>query len=247
MSPRFYVDDDFSISLVEESGFFRMKIQTPEVEEHHVEEFMDTTVEWLSTNPTKGILIDFDGVKAVCGDFAASLARYYEDIRRRGLYVRFVNVDPAIEPYIDVSNITVVLHRPIINNKAVVSAREILKDLSNNLSDRDLRKKHGLSEKGLAKMFRKMLNMGLISRSVLAQRMGVETGDVTEGLKGILYSKPVVNAAEVLQDIADNMTDSDIMHKYRVSPKGLRSIMKKLYDRGLISKVTLKRRKRLTE
>lgn len=247
MSPRFYVDDDFSISLVEESGFFRMKIQTPEVEEHHVEEFMDTTVEWLSTNPTKGILIDFDGVKAVCGDFAASLARYYEDIKRRGLYVRFVNVDPAIEPYIDVSNITVVLHRPIINNKAVVSAKEILKDLSNNLSDRDLMKKHGLSEKGLAKMFRKMLNMGLISRRALAQRMGVETGDVTEGLKGILYNKPVVNAAEVLQDLADNMPDSEIMHKYRVSPKGLRSIMKKLYDRGLISKVTLKRRKRLTE
>lgn len=245
MSPRFYVDDDFAISLVEESGFFRLKIQTPELEEHHVEEFMDTTVEWLSSNPSKGILIDFDGVKAVCGDFVASLARYYEDIKRRGLYVRFVNVDPAIERFIDVSNITVVLHRPIIPEKAIVSAKAILEDLDNNLSDKALMKKHGLSDKGLAKMFRKMLNMGLISRSALARRMGVETGEVTVGLKGIVYSKPVVNAAEVLQDLADNMTDNEIMRKYKLSTRGLKSLMKKLHDRGLISKVTLKRRKGL--
>ena len=243
MSPRFYVDDEFAISLVEEAGFFRLKIQTPEVEEHHVEEFMDTTVEWLSSNPSKGILIDFDGVKAVCGDFVASLARYYEDIKRRGLYVRFVNVDPAIEPLIDISNITVVLHRPLIPDKTVVSAKAILEDLDNNLSDRALMKKHGLSDKGLAKMFRKMLNMGLISRRALARRMGVETGEVTAGLKGIAYNKPVVSAAEVLQDLADNMTDSELMRKYKLSAKGLKSLMKKLHDRGLISKTTLKRRK----
>ena len=244
MCPKFYVEDDFVISLVEESGYFRLKIQTPEVEEHHVEEFMDTTVEWLSTNPSKGILIDFQGVKAVCGDFAAHLHKYYEDIKRRGLNVRFVNVDPAIEPYIDVSNITVVL-RDVIRETPVVSAKEILQDLANNLTDRQLMKKHGLSERTLAKTFKKLLAKGYITREEVAERLGMETPEHTADQKGAESTKPVVSAAAVLQDIADNRTDSEIMHKYRLSPKGLSSLMRKLYKRGLVSKLTLKRRRDL--
>ncbi len=245
MAPRFYVDEEFAISLVEESEFFRLRIQTPEVTEYHVEEFMDTTVEWLSTNPQKGILIDFNGVKSICGDFAVHLARYYADIKRRGLHVRFVNVDPAIEPYVDVSNITVVLS-DVTLQKPVVNARQILDDLA-NLSDRQIMKKHGLSEKGLASMFRKLLRKGLISRSALAERLGVETGEISVSLEGLALGKAVVNAADVLGDIADNMTDTEIMHKYRLSRKGLQSLMRKLYQRGLISKVTLQRRKGLSK
>lgn len=246
MAPRFYVDDEFAISLVEEPEFFRLRIQTPEVEEYHVEEFMDTTVEWLSTNPQKGILIDFKGVKSVCGDFAAHLARNYEDIKRRGLHVRFVNVDPAIEPYLDVTNITVVL-RDVLPPKAVVSARSILEDLADNLSDKALMKKHGLSEKGLASMFRKMLSKGLITRSALAERLGVELEEVTLGLEGLSTGKPVVNAVDVLQDLSDNLTDTEIMRKYKLSRKGLQSLLRKLYQRGLISKITLQRRKDLAK
>ncbi len=246
MAPRFYVDDEFAISLVEESKFFRLRIQTPEVEDYHVEEFMDTTVEWLSTNPKKGILIDFNGVKSVCGDFAVHLAKYYADIKRRGLNVRFVNVDPAIEPYIDVSNITVVLS-DISLTKPVVSARQILDDLADNLSDKQLMKKHGLSEKGLASMFRKLLRNGLISRGDLAERLGVETGEVTLGLEGLALGKPVVKAADVLRDIAENKSDVEIMRKYKLSRKGLQSLLRKLYQRGLVSKVTLQRRKDLSK
>jgi hypothetical protein len=45
-------------SLHEERDFFRMKVGKSEVKQDHVEEFMDKTVEWLSTNPDKGVLID---------------------------------------------------------------------------------------------------------------------------------------------------------------------------------------------
>jgi len=245
MAPRFYVDDEFAISLVEEARYFRLRIQTPAVEEHHVEEFMDTTVEWLSTNPQKGILIDFNGVKSVCADFAVHLARYYADIKRRGLNVRFVNVDPAIEPYIEVSDITVVLN-DVTPPKPVVNAREILADLADGISDRGLMKKHGLSEKGLASMFRKLLRNELISRSALAERLGVETGEVTIGLEGLASGKPVVNAADVLKEIAENKSDTEIMRKYKLSRKGLQSLLRKLYQRGLISKVTLQRRRGLS-
>jgi len=242
--PKIYIDDQFVFTLVEEKDFFRMKVDTPVIEQEHVEEFLDTTVEWLSTNPKKGILIDFKGVQAVCGDFAVELARHYESIKAKGLNVRFVNVDPVIQPFIDVSNITVVL-TDVFVDKPKVSAKLVLEDIANDLSDRELMQKHGLTKRGLASMYKKLLRTGLIGRKQLAQRMGVKTRDLTLILDGKLSGKAVVNAVDVLQDIADNLTDVEIMHKYRLSRKGLQSLMRKLYRRGLINRVTLQRRKGL--
>ncbi len=50
----FVRDEELIFALVEEPETFRMKILRPEIEEDHVEQFMDKTVEWLSTNPEKG-------------------------------------------------------------------------------------------------------------------------------------------------------------------------------------------------
>lgn len=246
MVRNYYLDEELVFTVTEEPESYRMRVQTAEVEEHHVEEFMDTTVEWLSTKPEKGILIDFTGVKTICADFAVQLASCYENIKRRGLPVRFVNVDPAIEPYIDVSNITVVMSVPVLE-KPKVSAKMILEDLSRNLSDKELMKKHGLTSKGLASMFRKLLIKGLITREALAKRLGVDDDEITLVLEeiGSDLNKPIVDASEVLKDIAGNMTDEELMQKYRLSAKGLQSLMMKLYRRGLLSKSTLLTRKRI--
>jgi anti-anti-sigma regulatory factor/DNA-binding HxlR family transcriptional regulator len=240
---RFLFEDEEQIfSLVEEPEFFRMRVKRPGIDENHVEEFMDKTVEWLSTSPEKGILIDFEGVKSVCANFAVALSRHYEDIKRRGLNVRFVNVDPLIEPYVDVSNITVVMTIP---EKPVLSARELLEDLANNLSDKELMRKHGLSSRGLASMFRKLLRKGLISRRSLARRMGVETGDVTVALEGIGSRKVTVDAVDVMRDLAAGVSDAELKEKYRLSQRGLQSLLRKLYRKGLISRGTLLKRKEL--
>ena len=70
MATKYYVKDTREIfSLTEESGFFRLTVGRADIQEKHVEDFLDTTIEWLSTNPKKGILIDFSGVRSVCGDF----------------------------------------------------------------------------------------------------------------------------------------------------------------------------------
>jgi transcription initiation factor IIE alpha subunit len=87
----------------------------------------------------------------------------------------------------------------------------------------------------------------VISRSALAQRLGVETSEIAVGLEGLASGKPVISAADVLRDIAENMTDTEIMRKYKLSRKGLQSLLRKLYQRGLISKVTLLRRKGLSK
>jgi anti-anti-sigma regulatory factor/uncharacterized protein (DUF433 family) len=234
-----------AFSLSEETAFFRLQVTTSEIQEQHVEEFLDTTVEWLSTNPQKGILIDFKGVRYVCTDFAIHLQRYYEDIKGRGLTVRFVNVDPAVKPSLELTNFTVVAD--LERDRVRVSAREILADLANGLSDHALMDKHGLSERGLASMFRKLLRKGLVSRRALAKRMGIETADITIVLEGLGDVKARVDAGNVLNDLANDVTDAELMRKYKLSSKGLQSLFRKLYRRGLISKDMLRHRKQLSE
>jgi anti-anti-sigma regulatory factor len=238
---KYYFDDDESaFSLVEERRFYRLRVEQPAIEEEHVEEFLDRTVEWLSRNTEKGILIDFKGVKTVCTEFARHLGAYYQNVRDKGLPVRFVNVDPQIEPLVRRANISVVLD--LSSDKPVVSAREMLEDLANNLSDEELMKKHGLSAQGLASLFRKMLRKGLISRHSLATRMGVENCEITINLNG-KASKLRVSATDVLKDLGDDASNEELMHKYKLSPKGLRSLFTKLHRKGLISKATLDRTK----
>lgn len=234
---KYYVEDEeTAFSFVEEPSFYRLRVERSAIEAKHVEEFLDRTVEWLSRNPDKGILIDFKGVKSVCNEFAIHLSTYYQDVRDKGLQVRFVNVDPDIEPYIRRANISVVLD--VHSDRAVLSAKELLDDLSNNLSDQELMRKHGLSSQGLASMFRKLLDKGLVTRSSLATRMGIETFEITVNLDG-KASKIRVNKTEVLKDLGDKASDAELMHKYKLSPKGLRSLLTKLHHKGLISQATL--------
>jgi len=242
---KYYFDDeDTAFSFVEEPNFYRLRVERSAIEEKHVEEFLDRTVEWLSRNPDKGILIDFKGVKSVCNEFAFHLSTYYQHVRDKGLQVRFVNVDPDIEPYIRRANISVVLD--LHSDRAVLSAKELLEDLSNNLSDEELMRKHGLSSQGLASMFSKMLGKGLVTRSSLATRMGIETFEITVNLGG-KASKIRVNQTEVLKDLGDNCSDAELMQKYKLSPRGLRSLFTKLHRKGLISKATLDRTKSVSK
>jgi len=224
-------------SLVEEADSFRLSIGSPTIETRHVEDFLDTTVEWLSSNPVKGLVIDFAGVKSACDDFIMHLFRYYGEIKSRGLYVRFVNVAPELAPYVGVSNITVVISSDILPlAKPHVSARQILQDLTEGLSDIELRKKHGLSYKGLTSIFKKMLRKGFITEETLARRWGIKLSELPSVLEGVRARKVKIGASEVLADIAANMSDADVMTKYKLSKRGLESMMKKLYAKRLISR-----------
>jgi anti-anti-sigma regulatory factor len=242
---KFLFDSDEQIfSLLEESDFFRMKVSKSEVKEDHVEEFMDKTVEWLSTNPNKGILIDLEGVKSVCSDFTVALTRYYENVKRHGLYVRFVNVDPGIKPYVEVSNITVVMTRP---EKQMISARELMGDLKNNLSDKELMDKHNLSPSGLKKLYKKLLAKGLEFRRALERRKGGPSKNLTVVLQTQDAKRVTVSASDVLKSLSNGMTDKEIMSHYKLSPRGLQSLYRKLSNLGLISESTWMQRKASSE
>jgi anti-anti-sigma regulatory factor len=231
-------------SLTEEPDLFRMKFGASNIKAEHVEEFMDMTVEWLSTSPEKGILIDLEGVKSVCSDFTIALTRYYENVKRHGLYVRFVNVDPGIKPYVEVSNVTVVMTRP---EKLTISAREVMGDLQKDLSDNELMKKHNLSARGLKKLYKKLLNKGLDFRRALEQRIGGQRAGVSLVLKTKDAKRVTVKASDVLKSISNGMTDGELMSQYKLSPRGLDSLYMKLNNLGLISESTLTRRKASSE
>ena len=227
-------------SLIEETDFFRIKFGSSEVKEEHVEEFMDKTVEWLSSSPKKGILIDLSGVRSVCSDFTVALTRYYENVKRRGLYVRFVNVDPRIKPYVEVSNITVVMTRP---HKLMISTRELMSDLKNNLSDDELMKKHNLSRRGLKTLYKKLLAKGLEFPRAIERRIGAQRTDLSLVLENQDAKRVTINASAVLNSLSNGMTDAELMSNYRLSPRGLQSLYTKLYNRGLISKSAFMQRK----
>ena len=136
MKKYFYEDRKPAFSLTEEPDFFRLKMEQPEIEEHHVEEFLDKTVEWLSANSEKPMLIDFEGVRRVCSDFSAHLAEYYHDAKAKGFIVDFVNVDSSIQPYVDIEAITERLQprRSVLS----ISTKQVLEDIERNLSNQDL-------------------------------------------------------------------------------------------------------------
>ena len=49
---KYYFDDEeTAFSFVEEPNFYRLGVERSTIEEKHVEEFLDRTVEWLSRNP----------------------------------------------------------------------------------------------------------------------------------------------------------------------------------------------------
>jgi len=236
---RFIDGEEQVFSLTEEIDLFRLRIGTAEVKEKHVEEFMDKTVEWLSTNPEKGILIDLEGVRSVCMEFTVALTRYYENVKRHGLYVRFVNVDPGIQPYVEVSNITVVMTRP---TKRTISSREIMGDLKNNLSDSQLMEKHSLSPRGLKNLYKKLVAKGFEFRNALERRKKGRQPDFNLVLETQGAKRVTVGASDVLKSLSNGMTDEELMSHYKLSPRGLRSLYRKLNNLGLISESTLRRR-----
>jgi DNA-binding HxlR family transcriptional regulator/anti-anti-sigma regulatory factor len=231
----YYEDLHSAFSLVEESSCFRIKMERPEIEEQHVEEFLDKTVEWLSSNPDKSMLIDFNGVKRVCSDFMAQVTKYYEDTRAKGFVVSLVNVDPTIKPYLN-GTASQAGHTPSERPVLSVSTKQALDDIRNQLSDEEMREKHGLSKRGLRSLFKKLVAKGVVKREDLDKRnrrVDLVFEDEQSESKSVRIS-----AADVLKDVAEGMTNEALMRKYKLSPKGLQSALKKLYAKGLVSRDT---------
>jgi len=96
-------------------------------------------------------------------------------------------------------------------------------------------------------LYKKLLGKGLIFRRALALRMGVPAKDLTVVFEAEKPKKVTVDASDVMKNLSSEMTDTELMREYKLSPRGLQSLFRKLYNKGLISKTTFLSRKDSSE
>ncbi|MBM3299862.1 MAG: PilZ domain-containing protein [Deltaproteobacteria bacterium] len=99
-----------------------------------------------------------------------------------------------------------------------VNAKEVLNDIVSGVDDTFLREKYRLTPAGLKKLFKTMVDKGLLER--------------VEG-KYVIPPRSV-SAAKILRDILWGQTGSQLMRKYRLSPLGLQTVLRKLVDARLL-------------
>lgn len=110
--------------------------------------------------------------------------------------------------------------------KTKIKARDVVNDIRAGMTDPELMEKYGLSAKGLQSLFRKLLEVKAIASSELKRRRA-DYHDTT-----IIQQ---INGGDMVKDIRSGMPDSELMHKYGLSPEGLEWVFKTLTDSKAIS------------
>ncbi len=127
--------------------------------------------------------------------------------------------------------------------KPKIDAKQALEDIRSGIDDQTLMDKYRISAKGFQSLFRKLIDLGVITQQEIDQRTSESFGDVsiTHDLKQQTGPSPasgrgrMVNAAEASRDIRSGMSEADLMEKYRLSSKGLQSLFGQLLEAGVVS------------
>jgi hypothetical protein len=150
-------------------------------------------------------------------------------------------------------------------NKTIIKAKEALEDIRAGMNDIALMKKYKLSAQGLQRLFKKLGEAGIIRHlnayEVIADlKAGISNEDLMKKYKlnahgvhclleeldkvGLMSgtedhrtipTKLAVNIRQVVVDIKSGLTKTQLMHKYRLSPRGLRWLSMTLISSGAIS------------
>ena len=99
-----------------------------------------------------------------------------------------------------------------------LNAKEVMTDVLSGMDDDSLMKKYRLSENGLAGLFEALVSEGLL--------------ELSEG-RYVIPSKSI-NAGQIVEDIHSGLTGCRLMKKYRLSPIGLQSVLRKLVDSRIV-------------
>lgn len=125
--------------------------------------------------------------------------------------------------------------------KPTIDAKQALEDIRSGMDDQTLMAKYRISAKGLQSLYGKLVARSVITQEEIDQRTSESFGDVsiTENLKQ-QTAKPkgsgrTVSAQEAARDIRAGMSDADLMEKYKLSSRGLQSLLGQLVDAGIVS------------
>jgi hypothetical protein len=101
-----------------------------------------------------------------------------------------------------------------------VNASEVLADLRSGISSDDFMKKYSLTRRGMQNLFWELDRAGVLKAS--AEQDGVP-------------AKVVININEITEDIRSGLDATQLMKKYRMSPRAMRWVSTTLISSGAIS------------
>lgn len=142
-------------------------------------------------------------------------------------------------------------------SKRKISAKEAVADIRSGMDDPALMKKYNLPPDGLQSLFDKLVIAGFIDLSEMERRLRgflgtvviseydlpAQEDEMTDSHRGPdLKSPPRIHAQQAARDIRLGLSDATLIEKYRLTPKGLKSLTDKLIAAGLITREELGRR-----
>lgn len=117
-------------------------------------------------------------------------------------------------------------------SKPRIDARQVLEDLRAGFDDTYLMEKYNLSARGLQSLFKKLVAGGLVDRWLLE-------GGRPQGVGATTPGERQVSAKEVIEDLRSGMSQDAMMHKYRLSARGLSNLFEQLVEAGLMAESEL--------
>ena len=142
--------------------------------------------------------------------------------------------------------------------KRKISAKEAVAAIRLGMDDSALMKEYGLARSGLQSLFDKLVTGGYLDLAEVQERMPgfLGTVDISEavlptkgnGTQGAPQPQTGragawINAQEAARDVRAGLDDAALMGKYRLTSRGLRSMVDKLVTVGLITQADLDRRR----
>lgn len=142
--------------------------------------------------------------------------------------------------------------------KRKISAKEAVAAIRSGMNDSALMKEYGLARTGLQSLFDKLVTSGYLDLAEVQGRLPgfFGTVDISEpvfptkgdGAHGAPQPQKGrtgawINAQEAARDVRAGLDDAVLMGKYRLTSRGLRSMVDKLVTVGLITQADLDRRR----
>jgi len=128
-----------------------------------------------------------------------------------------------------------------------ISATQALECIRSGMDNAVLMKRFNLSAKALHSLLDQLVAAGHLGQSEIAQLEFADPGTVMIDLSEAFHPTPdsqklEISASDALKCIRSGMDDSDLMRRYKISAKGLRSLFRKLVAAGVIGRSELDRR-----
>jgi hypothetical protein len=142
--------------------------------------------------------------------------------------------------------------------KRKISAKEAVAAIRLGMDDSALMKEYGLARSGLQSLFDKLVTGGYLDLAEvqgrvpgflgtidLSEAVCPTKGDGTQGAPQPQTGRAGawINAQEAARDVRSGLDDAALMGKYRLTSRGLRSMVDKLVTVGLITQADLDRRR----